>query len=266
MKILAIIGSPRKKGNTYKVVSQIEEMMLALGDVEFSYLFLKDAHLEPCLGCWQCLSWGEERCPLKDDRENIEKQILASDGVIFASPVYAMNVTALMKNFLDRFAYTLHRPRFFNQYTMIVSTTGALGLKETIDRLSVVQFAGFNIVHTLGLVTPPLISPKSKGKNDKQLAEAAQKFYSIIKAGKPQSPRLINLIAFRGQQSAFALSHQFGLAEADYNYFKERGWFDERRSYYTDIKVNPIKNLIALIIGRIARRNMMKELQESKSQ
>lgn len=263
MKILAVIGSPRKKGNTYKAVAQIEEAMLALGGVEFSYLFLKDAHLELCQGCWQCLSWGEERCPLKDDRESIEKQILDSDGVIFASPVYAMNVTALMKNFLDRFAYTLHRPRFFRQYTMIVCTTGAVGLKETIDRLSVVQFAGFNIVHTLGLVTPPLLSPKSRRKNDEKLAESAGKFHSIIRAGKPQSPRLINLIAFRGQQSAFSLSHQFGLAEADYNYFKEQGWFDEKRQYYTDVKVNPIKNFIALILGRIARRNMLKELQES---
>jgi multimeric flavodoxin WrbA len=54
--------------------------MKSLGDVEFSYLFLKDAHLELCLGCWQCLSWGEERCPLKDDREKIEMQILASNA------------------------------------------------------------------------------------------------------------------------------------------------------------------------------------------
>ncbi len=263
MKILAVIGSPRKKGNTYKAVSQIEEQMKALGDVEFSYLFLKDAHLEPCLGCWQCLSWGEERCPLKDDREMIEEKILAYDGVIFASPVYAMNVTALMKNFLDRFAYTLHRPRFFNQYTMIVSTTGALGLKETIDRLSVVQFAGFNIVHTLGLVTHPLLSLKSKSKNDAKIAEAAQKFYSVIRARRPQSPKLINLIAFRGQQASFSLSHRFGTGDADYKYFKERGWLDERRQYYIYVKVNPLKNLIAWLLGRVARRNMLKEFQES---
>ncbi len=61
MKILAIIGSPRRKGNTYKVVSLIEERMKALGDAEFSYLFLKDANLELYQGCWQCLSWGEFR-------------------------------------------------------------------------------------------------------------------------------------------------------------------------------------------------------------
>lgn len=267
MKILAIMGSPRRKGNTYKIVSLIEERMKALGDVEFSYLFLKDAHLETCRGCWQCLSWGEERCPIKDDREQIEKQILASDGVIFASPVYAMNMTALMKNFLDRFAYSLHRPRFFDQYAMIISTTGAVGLKETIDRLSVVQFAGYNIVHAAGFATPPgPASEKSSKKIQKGVAGAAEKFYRMIDEGTPFSPKLINLMAFRGQQAAFSLGHQFGLGDADYNYFKERGWLEQDRKYYIDVKVNPVKNLIAALIGKIARRSTQKELQEAAKQ
>lgn len=102
-----------------------------------------------------------------------------------------MNVTAFMKNFLDRFAYTLHRPRSFNQYTMIVSTTGALGLKETIDRLSIIQFAGYNTVHTAGFVTLPRpISEKSRNKISKRIAEAAEKFYHMIEARRPPSPKL----------------------------------------------------------------------------
>ncbi len=59
MKILAIIGSPRKKGNTYRIVSRIEESMKTRGEVKFDYPFLRDVHLELCQGCWQCLSWGE---------------------------------------------------------------------------------------------------------------------------------------------------------------------------------------------------------------
>lgn len=264
MKILAIMGSPRAKGNTYKMVSRIEERMKALGDVEFTYLFLKDVHLELCKGCWQCLSWGEERCPLKDDREKIEKQILESDGVIFSTPVYAMNVTALMKNFLDRFAYTLHRPRFFNQYTMIICTTGALGLKETIDRLSVIKFAGYNIVHTKGFVTPPgPTSEKSRNKIQKGIVVAAETFYRTIEAREALSPKLINLIAFRGQQAAFSLAHQFNIGEADYSYFMEHGWLVRGRPYYTDAKVNPMKNLIAVLLGNIAKRNMLRELKEA---
>ncbi|VVB62492.1 Uncharacterised protein [uncultured archaeon] len=55
-----IIGSPRKMGNSYKIVKRIEERMITLGDVEFNYLFLRDAHLELCRGCWSCLSVGDD--------------------------------------------------------------------------------------------------------------------------------------------------------------------------------------------------------------
>ena len=89
--------------------------MQKLGDVKFEYLFLQDTHLEMCRGCFNCVSRGEEFCPLKDDREDIEKRILEADGVIFASPVYCQMVSGLMKNFIDRFAYLFHRPVFFQQ-------------------------------------------------------------------------------------------------------------------------------------------------------
>lgn len=66
---------------------------------------------------------------------------------------------------LDRFAYTLHRPRFFDQQAMIICTTGAVGLKEAIDRLAVIKFAGFNLVHSAGFVTPASrVSRESKDK------------------------------------------------------------------------------------------------------
>jgi multimeric flavodoxin WrbA len=61
--------------------------------------------------------------------------MLVSDGVIFVSPAYCQNVTALMKNFVDRFAYIFHRPRFFNQKALIISTTCGAGLKETLNYL-----------------------------------------------------------------------------------------------------------------------------------
>ncbi|MCE7697524.1 MAG: NAD(P)H-dependent oxidoreductase, partial [Methanobacterium paludis] len=42
MKILAIIGSPKGKGNSYKVTKEVEEKMNGMEDVTFEYLFLKD--------------------------------------------------------------------------------------------------------------------------------------------------------------------------------------------------------------------------------
>ena len=53
MNIIAIIGSPKGKGSGYKIVRMIEDRMKAMGDIEFAYLFLKDANLRPCLGCYR---------------------------------------------------------------------------------------------------------------------------------------------------------------------------------------------------------------------
>jgi multimeric flavodoxin WrbA len=263
MKVLVIMGSPRKSGNSHQITKRIEERMKELDpSLGFSYLFLMDSHLELCRGCGLCLNHGEDRCPLKDDRKALEKQMLDANGVIFVSPVYAMNVTAIMKNFLDRFAHTLQRPRFFDQQAMIVCTTGAVGLKEAIDRLAVIKFAGFNLVHTAGFVTPASrVSRKSKDKIDRDILKAADGFYNAMAARKPVTPGLINLIAFRSQQAAFALSHEYGLSDCDYLYFQEKGWLDENRRYYIDVRVNPLKNFIAWIIGKWVRRSTEKELQ-----
>lgn len=261
-RVLVIIGSPRKMGNSYKIVKRIEEGIKTHGDVEFSYLFLRDAHLDLCRGCGLCLSVGDDRCPLKDDRESIEKQMLESDGVIFVSPVYVMNITSLMKNFLDRFAYAFHRPRFFSQKAMIVCTTGALGLKEAMDRLSVIEFAGFDLVHKAGFITPESnVSLKAKRKMDKEIDLASMKFFEALHSNHPRSPRLIRIIAFRSQQAAFAASHEYSLAQGDYNYFKENGWLDGNSQYYINVRINPIKNLIAVLIGKIIRRKTLEGLQ-----
>ena len=124
MKILAVMGSPRGKGAGYKIVQKIEDRMKAMGNVEFEYLFLKDANLKLCTGCYTCMAKGEEKCSLKDDRPAIEQQLLAADGVILSSPMYVLNVSWLMKNFIDRFAYRNHRPRFHGQKVLIVVNMG----------------------------------------------------------------------------------------------------------------------------------------------
>ncbi|MBD3255313.1 MAG: hypothetical protein GF383_09485 [Candidatus Lokiarchaeota archaeon] len=43
------------------------------------------------------LSKGEDKCPLKDDREIISKKLDDADGVIFATPVYSMRISYLLK-------------------------------------------------------------------------------------------------------------------------------------------------------------------------
>jgi multimeric flavodoxin WrbA len=75
---------------------------------------LKDVDLSQCRGCFGCFVKGEDHCPCKDDA-SIEQKMHDADGIIFATPVYGMNISALMKTFIDRFSYIFHRPRFFTK-------------------------------------------------------------------------------------------------------------------------------------------------------
>jgi multimeric flavodoxin WrbA len=136
VKILAIMGSPRKNGSGTKVIRRIEEVMRRQGEVEIDYLYLRDANLAACRGCFQCISRGEQFCPLKDYRIAIEARTDAADGIILISPGYVQNVSGLMKNFMDRMAYTNHRPRFFGKKVMLVANGGA-ALKKTLGALRI---------------------------------------------------------------------------------------------------------------------------------
>jgi hypothetical protein len=88
---------------------------------------------------------------------------------------------------------------------------------------------------------------------------AAKEFYKAMKAKRPASPELMQLIAFRSAQAAFPILHDHHVGECDYNYFKDKGWLDRTTKYFIDIKVNPVKNLIAVLMGKIVKRNITKD-------
>ena len=98
MKVIAIIGSLRK-GNGYRVTKQLEEKLKQFAAIEFDYCFLKEADIEQCRGCMVCFTQGDHLCPLNDSINNLKKQMLSSDGIIFVSSVYAGQVSSMMKIF-----------------------------------------------------------------------------------------------------------------------------------------------------------------------
>lgn len=91
-----------------------------------------------------------------------------ADGIIFASPVYGMNVPGLMKVLVDRFSYIFHRPRFFEKKALLLCTTGALGQKDVLKYLGLVAGVwGLDVVDRIGLITPPGDLPEDlRTKND----------------------------------------------------------------------------------------------------
>jgi multimeric flavodoxin WrbA len=101
-RILAVIGSPRRNGNTHILVSKIVEGAKANGAVA-GELFLGDLTIRECDGCHVC--WKGKECSKDDDMRGIYPAIIQSDVIIFGTPVYWYGPTALMKAFIDRFVY-----------------------------------------------------------------------------------------------------------------------------------------------------------------
>ena len=113
MKITTLLGSAKKKGNTATVLGWVKEELESLGhDVEGIYLNNKS--INGCLGCAKCReNPAEIACVQKDDAIDIMEKMIASDAVLFATPIYFWGFSAQLKALIDR-GYSLvtnyHKP------------------------------------------------------------------------------------------------------------------------------------------------------------
>jgi len=99
IKIVAIYGSPRRKGNTATLLSQVVEGARE-ADVHVEEIVLRDLKISPCLEIYKCKERGE--CAIKDDFQGLRDNMLAADGLIIASPIFFYTVSAHVKIFMDR--------------------------------------------------------------------------------------------------------------------------------------------------------------------
>ncbi|MBN1438219.1 MAG: flavodoxin family protein [Anaerolineales bacterium] len=101
-KILGVVGSPRKRGNTHLLVERILEGARAAG-AETEEVLLGELNIRECIGCHAC--WNGKPCSRMDDMNELYSKIATADAFVFGTPVYWYGPTALMKCFIDRFVY-----------------------------------------------------------------------------------------------------------------------------------------------------------------
>ena len=237
-KITAFIGSARKK-TTYQAIQEFEKHLKQQEEIDFEYVFLSEYNLKFCQGCCQCFDKGEEFCPLKDDREVLLEKIEHSDGVIFATPSYAFQVSARMKNLLDRFAFMFHRPRFFGKaFTAIV--TQAIPVGDNIRKYLENSGAnlGFHVTKGCCVWTWDPMSEGQRKKLVQKVKKCSERFYQALNRPAPPVPSLFRLMLFR--MGRRAVQHA-NVRNYDYYYYKDKGWFEA--DYYYETSLGPIKKL-----------------------
>jgi len=99
MKVLGILGTPRRGGNS-EILLQAFLEGAAAGGAEVEEIRLRELKISPCQELYHCFKDGT--CPIKDDMRGLYDKLVAAEVVALASPVFFYSVSAQAKAMIDR--------------------------------------------------------------------------------------------------------------------------------------------------------------------
>lgn len=109
MKVVAVLGSPRKKGASSRISEKFMSTVSGKG-AETQTFSLNGMSYRGCQGCDACKG-KSEKCVQKDDLSNVFEELMTADIALFASPVYYWDVSGQFKCFFDR-TWSLLKPDY----------------------------------------------------------------------------------------------------------------------------------------------------------
>ena len=148
MKALILNGSPRK-GNTCTITEALKKGFENLKDVQVKEIMADRVSVSPCIACDQCGCEGN--CVSDDDTNDVLKEVMEADMIVFATPVYWWGITAQLKLIIDKF-YAQSSNLHNQQKKIGVITVGEAEQSEPQYKLISDQFAcicdylGWNLV------------------------------------------------------------------------------------------------------------------------
>lgn len=103
MKIMAFNGSPRRNGNTAKLLKEALRGAAASG-ADTEYVDLYSLNYKGCISCFYCKRKDKDHgtCIVKDDLSPFLTKAKEADALLFGSPIYFMSLTSGMHAFLER--------------------------------------------------------------------------------------------------------------------------------------------------------------------
>ena len=183
MKILTICGSPRKKGNTGKVLNMFNDEISDGHEIE--HINLIDFDVKGCIGCMKCQEDSEEPgCVQNDDANSIFGKMMDADAVVYASPLYCWSFTAQMKPLIDRhfcmcFGYGTPEYKSFlegKKVALLVTCGGPIEKNTEFIQGIFDNLSGFMNMNNAGkYLLPSCTEPEAIGEEGKTLAAAMAK-------------------------------------------------------------------------------------------
>lgn len=104
MKILLINGSPKKEGNTFIALSEVQKTLETEG-IETELIHIGHKAIHGCIACGKCRELG--RCAFDDCVNEVAAKLNDADGIVIGSPVYYASPAGTLLSFLDRLFYSV---------------------------------------------------------------------------------------------------------------------------------------------------------------
>jgi len=101
MKIISVIGSPRKEGASSKVASGLIKHFENQGN-EINEYSLNSLHIRGCQECFHCRNNKTDVCAVKDDLSEILESAKSTDLLVISTPVLYADISSQLKCFIDR--------------------------------------------------------------------------------------------------------------------------------------------------------------------
>jgi len=100
-KVVILMGSPRRKGNTAALTERIARAAADQGAQVDTY-YLHGMKIAPCSACEACHQPASKGCVIQDDMQRLYPELRAADAIVLASPIYWFTMSAQLKAALDR--------------------------------------------------------------------------------------------------------------------------------------------------------------------
>ncbi len=257
MKIVIIYGSPHK-GITYETVQIAKTELQKLGPVQFTEVHLPQDMPAFCKGCFQCFQKGEATCPDATFIQPIVAAMMEADGLIISTPVYALQISGGLKAFFDHVAYCYlnHRPRFFKQKALIITTTAGAGINNCNKYIAQnLSFWGINKIYAFGekmlAISWRDVPPGVRAKATKRLQQTARVFYNDLNSKKVYPPSFLQAIMFQVSRLLMESNQE----SADGEYWQEKGWLNKRCEYFhPDAKPDKLKRIVGGLASYVFRK------------
>ena len=265
--VVAVNGSPHAgAGNTSMMIEMLRDPLAQEG-FKLDVINLSECEIDYCYGCAFCLEKG--KCWIDDHHRSIAKRLLKADGIVMASPVYILSVTAQMKTFLDRSLGYGHKPRSTWKPGLAVCVSAGLGETAVGDYLAdILRIYGAFAVGTLTAIS---VGPGEFMGVETVNARAQNLARDLARAIKekrryPATDRDLRFYHFMGN---LVKNHKDTAMKHDYKHWQTHDLFDGFENYIQQTTHKPTYNpqaRDAWIKELIAQHNKRKKTKKISEQ